>query len=360
MIDTKTLAIIDERLREIFPAKSNLPFGGLNVLLCGDFFQLPPVGGHCLFLRPRTNETTGKNTHNEGSLKGHHLYLGFNRTIRLTEVMRQRGEDERSIRFRQALGELRTSELSKESWELFCTRVANQLPPPEIDAFESALRLYFTNEEVRDENSGKMVAIQRPVKRLLARHVGPKAAGATEDEADNLAPELYLCLDARVMLTTNLWTEIGLVNGSMGTVYDISWDSNQNPASDLPTRVLIRFDDYKGPGFPGCPLGIIPVFTITRQFEFKGYACSRTQFPLRLAYAITVHKSQGLTLQRARLNLNKKEHCLGLSYVAMSRVKSLDGVLLEVPFDFERFTVSKSPVFTDRELDYAFRTSQLI
>jgi ATP-dependent DNA helicase PIF1 len=155
-------------------------------------------------LRPRTNEKTRKNTHNEESLKGHYLYLSFSRTIRLTEVMRQRGEDERSIRFRQALSELRTSELSKESWELFYTRVTNQLPLTEINAFESALWLYFTNEEVRDENSDKMVAIQRPVKRLLARHIGPKAAGATEDEADNLAPELYLCLDARVMLTTNL------------------------------------------------------------------------------------------------------------------------------------------------------------
>jgi hypothetical protein len=48
---------------------------------------------------------------------------------------------------------------------------------------------------------------------------------------------------------------------------------------------------------------------------------------------------------------------LGLLYVAVSRVKSLDGVLFEVAFDFERFTVSKSPVFTDRELDHAFRTS---
>jgi ATP-dependent DNA helicase PIF1 len=81
---------------------------------------------------------------------------------------------------------------------------------------------------------------------------------------------------------------------------------------------------------------------------------------LRLAYVITVYKSQGLTLQRACLNLNQREHYLSLSYVAVSRVKSLDRVLFKVPFDFERFIVFKSPVFTNRELDYAFRTSQLI
>jgi hypothetical protein len=128
----------------------------------------------------------------------------------------------------------------------------------------------------------------------------------------------------------------------------------------MPSLVLIKFDEYKGPDFLGCPQGILPIFPVTRQFEFKGVACSRTQFPLRLAYAITVHKSQGLTLLKAVLNLNQKEHCLGLSYVAVSRVKTLDGVLFEVPFDYERFTGKESAISQDRELDYTFRNTQLL
>jgi hypothetical protein len=87
---------------------------------------------------------------------------------------------------------------------LFYTRVVNQLPLPKVAAFELALWLYFINEEVRDKNSDKIVVIQRLIKRLLARYIGPKAAIATEEEADNLAPKLYLCLKTRVILIINL------------------------------------------------------------------------------------------------------------------------------------------------------------
>src|SRR6266487_6897496 len=124
--------------------------------------------------------------------------------------------------------------------------------------------------------------------------------------------------------------------------------------------LFIKFDEDTRPEFLQCRLGIVPVFTTTCQFEYKGTVCSRTQFPLRLAYAITVHKSQGLTLSKAVLNLNQKEHCLGLSYVAVSRVKALDGVLFEVPFDFERFTGVNMVISQERELDYRFRNTQLL
>jgi ATP-dependent exoDNAse (exonuclease V) alpha subunit len=162
------------------------------------------------------------------------------------------------------------------------------------------------------------------------------------------------------MLSSNLWTEIGLVNGSMGIVVDLTWELGQDPNSSLPFAVLIAFDGYSGPVFPGCNAGIVPVFANTGRFDYRGVACSRRQFPLRLAYGITVHKSQGLTLSKAVMNLATKEHALGLSYVAVSRVKSLQGLLFECPFDYDHFQVKETNTFKDRELDVIVRNRQII
>jgi hypothetical protein len=62
------------------------------------------------------------------------------------------------------------------------------------------------------------------------------------------------------MLITNLWTEMGLVNGSMGSVHDITWDQGQDPSSFMPSLLLIKFDKYSGLDFPNYSPGIIPVF----------------------------------------------------------------------------------------------------
>ncbi len=101
----------------------------------------------------------------------------------------------------------------------------------------------------------------------------------------------FLAKGARVMLFMNLWSGIGLCNGAIGTVVDIIYDNNRQPP-DLPIAVIIEFENYRGAVFndnqPLC-VPICPI-TVTSQTEIGTH--ERQQLLLRLAWAITIHKSQ--------------------------------------------------------------------
>ena len=108
------------------------------------------------------------------------------------------------------------------------------------------------------------------------------------------------------MLSPNMWTEQGLVNGSMGTIVAILYRSGGPP--DLPIVVVVRFDKYHGPTWGGerC----VPIAPISRSWRTGNREMSRRQLPLRLALSITVHKSQGLTFDRALIDLGKNIRCV--------------------------------------------------
>ena len=80
----------------------------------------------------------------------------------------------------------------------------------------------------------------------------------------------------------------------------------------------------------------IPITPFTARWEHGDKVLTRTQFPLRLAWAITVHKSQGLTLDKAVIELGQVDFTPGLSFVAMSRVKQLSGLLFKTSFPINR------------------------
>jgi ATP-dependent exoDNAse (exonuclease V) alpha subunit len=351
MIGIKFLGLLDQRLREIFPAWQDEMYAGINIFLCGDFHQLPPIGAMVMY-------SDLPNARNADFLTGQQAYRALDTTVRLTQLMRQDGDDEETLQFRRALEELRVYQVSQQSWQLLNTRVQNQLTPDEVESFDDALRLYFRREEVRIYNHRRLRDCKQPILKIRSRHTGRGAEGANDDEADGLDPELCICLGASVMLTDNIWVENGLVNGSMGTVRDIVWNKGQDPTKDMPTAIMVEVDDYEGPKFPGT--NYIPIFPVTRRFEYKKRDCSRTNFPLRPAYAITVHKAQGLTLRKVVLNLERKDHSPGLSYVAISRVKKLSSIMFETPFDLSRFTTKESSNMKDRARDWDRRTLQLV
>ena len=90
-------------------------------------------------------------------------------------------------------------------------------------------------------------------------------------------------------------------------------------------------------------------------------SCTRSQFPLTIAFAITLHKSQGLTMQKAVVDISRPQFTPGLNYVAISRLKSLEGLLFEKPFDLDTIRKGgqgKTAEF--RALDWNRRSNQVI
>ena len=117
-------------------------------------------------------------------------------------------------------------------------------------------------------------------------HTGVNAAKASSDDASGLEVVVCLAKSARVMLTSNLWVEYGLVNGAMGTIQAICYTTGQPP--DLPLAVMVKFDSYTGPTLHD---GTVPITPLRRTWSNSGVQCSRLQLSLKLAWAVTIHKS---------------------------------------------------------------------
>ena len=172
-----------------------------------------------------------------------------------------------------------------------------------------------------------------------------------------LEPVVFLAKDARVMLTMNLWSSVGLCNGATGTVVNIIFENNHQPP-DLPVAIMVKFENYRGPVFdenhPSC-VPICPI-TVSSQTEF-GFQ-ERQQLPLRLAWALTIHKSQGLTLPKVWIDIGKSKRTAGVSYVAISRAKTLASCVIE-PMTYERLTSLKSSANLQYRLQEENRLEQL-
>ena len=116
----------------------------------------------------------------------------------------------------------------------------------------------------------------------------------------------------------------------MGTVVAICYRNGGPP--DLQTTVMVRFDCYTGPALTD---GTVPITPIRWTWSASGANCLRLQLPLKLAWAVTIHKAQGLTLDEVEVDVGKKEFSSELTFVACSRVRHLTDLLFDPPFPFQ-------------------------
>ena len=337
MLGRKLFGQVDQRLRQAFPHCAGEVLGGCSCMLVGDFGQLPPVMDLPLYSSvPRSAiADLGRTT-----------YQLFAKAVVLTEVLRQDGQDREQVRFRELLLHLRNGEVSVADWELLMTQCRSRV---DSAAFDDALHLHPTVQAVAEYNVAKLRSAGEPIATIKVVHTGPNASKASSEDASGLEPVICLARGARVMLTSNLWTDAGLVNGAMGTVQAICYQSGGPPS--LPLAVMVRFDKYWGPTLHD---GSVPIVPQRRTWMQGGSACSRLQIPLKLAWAVTIHKAQGLTLDKVVIDIGKKEFSAGLTFVACSRVRRLSDIMFDPPFAYQRVaSLAKSMRLTERKVEDA-------
>lgn len=335
MVGSALLGKIDQRCREAKPDEADEVFGGLCVYFLGDIKQLPPV-------MDKAPYSKGIYTGYAGN--GRLAYNSFQKCIILGDSQRQSGNDQ--MQFRDLLDRLSVGGSTEADWKILESRSVSKVRNFQ-EEFKDAMRLFPTNELTYDYNMRKLIELNVPVARIQGKHNCPEAAKGSSDAAQGLLKELFLSKGSRIMLRSNLWTTKGLVNGTVGTVNDIVYGPEESPTTNsLPMALIVKWDTYSGPCLE---YGVFPLTPVTRYWKDKGRNCSRCQFPVSLAWAITIHKSQGMTLEKAVVDIGEKEFSAGLSYVALSRMKSLAGVAIDPPFGYDRLkNIGKSVQLKER------------
>ncbi|OGF21575.1 hypothetical protein A2Y83_01285, partial [Candidatus Falkowbacteria bacterium RBG_13_39_14] len=280
MLGAAQLDAVDMIVREI--RQNDMAFGGMQIIFCGDFFQLPPV-------------KKAGNGNNVFAYQADAWHEADIKACYLEEQHRQK--DDSLIKI---LNDIRRNSISEESMRLVasCRNKAAGASRP--------AKLFTHNEDVdrtNDEELGKI--FEKPY--AYNMRFGGKEKFVEFLKKSCLAPErLVLKKGAQVMFIKNNFEE-GYVNGTMGKVVGFCEET--------------KFPVVRT--FCGKEIAAFPEVWI---YEEDGEEIAKIkQIPLRLAWAITVHKSQGMSLDAAEINLGKSFE-YGMGYVAISRVRSLDGL----------------------------------
>jgi ATP-dependent exoDNAse (exonuclease V) alpha subunit len=283
MLHDYRLDMVDEVCRLV--RRKDEPFGGIQLIMSGDFFQLPPI-----------NKGEGKMG---GFVVHSNVWKELDPTICYLEEQ-HRQDDEKLL---EILNALRADDIRRHHAEMLLERV-DILPPEDTIITE----LHTVNIDVDTLNEKKLDEL--PGDELFYTQSTTGAANYVEALGRSvLAPEVLRLKKGALVMAVKNASDRRYANGSIGTVVDFE------PASEYP---IVEFQNGK-------TVSMLPDTWELRDGDKK--RASITQIPLRLAWAITVHKSQGMTLDAARIDL-RKAFVEGMGYVALSRVKNLHNLYL--------------------------------
>jgi len=314
-----TLNIIGKTLRN-----NQKPFGGIQIIFSGDFYQLPPVGD---YLEPSTQSFCFESD-------DWFSVFHFNNHIELKKIFRQTDEIYSTI-----LNQIREGKIKRKSNDILLKYVGRQL---DVNLIVEPTKLFPTKNKVEEINKIKMTFLNTEMREYKIKYEtnleitkGEKEIRCkfSENEikleldflANNLLcdKEIKLKIGSQVMCVINIKSEQGdvlICNGSQG--------------------IIKSYCEITGEPFVKYNNGIEMVMRRHSWVSEKIPGICISQVPLILSWALTIHKSQGASLDAAEIDVGSGIFECGQTYVALSRVKSLNGLYL-TSYDYKRIRINK-------------------
>lgn len=301
MVRADLLDSVDAALRRFRDPRR--PFGGVQLLLIGDLQQLSPV------VREDDRALLAQHYDSEYFFSSHALRQTEFVTVELQKVYRQSDDA-----FLALLNAVRGNTLSAEQLAQLNRRYLPGFRPPEGETY---VRLVTHNHQADSINRGEMTALTAP-----SHFYDAEVEGTFPESSYPAAERLELKRGAQVMFIKNgMAGDEHYFNGMLGEVESLDADEIMVRAAESGALISVPRDTWTNARY------VLNERTNEIEEVVDG---TYKQYPLRPAWAITVHKSQGLTFERAIIDV-QGAFAHGQAYVALSRCKSLDGLVLSAP-----------------------------